>query len=682
MPPNPAVHQFIDFGDSTSRNATPSSIGEYDLADDFIDDDVEPDSQHSSPLFCSPWEEVRQTIEPDRDHGGQSQSPGSTGSSGSSPLLHVRRTSSNGPLRNGPSLQRVHGGRAHMSDREHRLHALSANASPLSTWSIISPVGSVRGSASGSPATLQIPKPRKRHRELSASTRSSLESEPLHFKRLRIRQSAASVVSDISARSQFTPNRLSVGEASSRAGSVLSQSASRRNQRELSAKEHTNPFEFPDHLALELLKGVGLPGKRLGNGRPRWSNRYFLITSSQCGYDWPWKEIITRCELLGAKHRIGREFHGDGGYHYHCFLDFERKIDFENIHKFCVGKRKPPRDGEEVSTCPGVHHVNILAYTKTFENGWDYAGKDGDVVSCNMDRPIPRGSHTTKDDMWTASYALPTKVEFLADIKRHSSRDFALFGNQVHAAADREYGNGHEPTIQDNTALGLTIHWERYEAVRKWFVKVFPNPMPIIKATSAPNTYTPEQEEEDLRFLAERGNVKPRPPSLILYGASRLGKSDFAAALGPHVQFRGQCNMSDLNDVGVENVDYLIWDDVGWDDAGLKDGRYKCWLGGQPRFVITDKFLKKKTIDWNKPCIYLSNDNPLWTSKSTDTDWLNENCVIVDVGDKTGARSTAISSGTVYTNNHVAPTNEPVNDYPSPPRFAGFEVGSSSPASP
>ena len=139
-----------------------------------------------------------------------------------------------------------------------------------------------------------------------------------------------------------------------------------------------------------------------------------------------------------------------------------------------------------------------------------------------------------------------------------------------------------------------------------------------------------------------------RPRSLILYGASKLGKTDFSRCLGPHCRFRGTFNQRTLVSIGIENIDYIIWDDVSWKDEALKDERYKNWMGGQDDFTISDKYAKKIDVVWGKPCIFLSNRDPMLGLRDEDRNWLNANCTIVDLGDVADLRSAAISEADVY----------------------------------
>lgn len=73
-----------------------------------------------------------------------------------------------------------------------------------------------------------------------------------------------------------------------------------------------------------------------------------------------------------------------------------------------------------------------------------------------------------------------------------------------------------------------------------------------------------------------------------------------------------------------ELAEYAIFDD--WDDWSTFR-QYKQWLGAQRQFTVTDKYKKKQQWNWGKPCIILSNHNPLFK----DYLWIKENCIICEI---------------------------------------------------
>ena len=113
-----------------------------------------------------------------------------------------------------------------------------------------------------------------------------------------------------------------------------------------------------------------------------------------------------------------------------------------------------------------------------------------------------------------------------------------------------------------------------------------------------------------------------RVKSLILWGPTRTGKTLFARSLGRHSYFNLQFNLDSFS----ESSDYAVFDDI---QGGFEFFHaYKGWLGAQKEFVITDKYKRKKTIKWGKPCIMLMNDDPAGCAKA-DYEWLLGNCDII-----------------------------------------------------
>lgn len=120
-----------------------------------------------------------------------------------------------------------------------------------------------------------------------------------------------------------------------------------------------------------------------------------------------------------------------------------------------------------------------------------------------------------------------------------------------------------------------------------------------------------------------------RPKSLILCGGTRLGKTEWARSLGPHTYWNGLFDLSVLN----PNSEYAIFDDFDFN----KFYSPKQWFGAQKVFTVTDKYRKKKTIQWGKPIIWLCNadQNPLAQDINMALrEWLIENTFVVILENK------------------------------------------------
>lgn len=449
----------------------------------------------------------------------------------------------------------------------------------------------------------------------------------------------------------------SVGETLERYSRTRSRSTAnesghiRLSGRGRSPSSSPNPRVFPDHLELEGIAGIGLPGIRLGDdkrtGRVRYASRYFLLTYAQCGYEWPYQALIVALDLVGGKYRMGRERHQDGGYHFHCFVDFERKFDFENVHKFCVGQRRPGSRRK----CPGQAHCNILPLPRTPYNTWDYVAKFGDVVACNVQRPPVRGGGATRDDHWAGSFQATDQEGFFNDIKKHSPRDWCLYGKQIQDASERHFGKKsavHSANIQE---MGLWIHWERFPEVREWVVANLSDAVARITRTSRGSSYPEVLKAEDEAKIRLRRNPRPRrPKSLVLYGDTHLGKTDFARGLGFHIDFHGDTDLESLIKMDMSLIEYAIFDDVSWKKPCLSSDNFKHWAGCQYAFNSFDRYTHKVRIEpWGKPSIFCVNKHPTEDGLSqSDFNWLLKNCVFVDIGDLDADRSRAISSADVH----------------------------------
>lgn len=401
-----------------------------------------------------------------------------------------------------------------------------------------------------------------------------------------------------------------------------------------------DPFQIPGHINGDEIRGAGVPGKRQGNGRARWVARFFLFTYPQSGYDWPYQLFIDLIENFGGKYHLSRERHEDGGYHFHCLVDFERKFEFENVHKFCIG----PPQGNACRSCPGQTHCNILPVPRTPFNAWDYVGKYGDIVATTLERPRTRGPNVTRDDLYTGSMALPDKGEFLKDIRKHSARDFILFNRQIGEFGDKTYGKTYtDPDLPKVEADGIYVHWERYPDIRRWVLESITDPITRIKSMSRGLSYPEETEQADIAFLTT-WKRRARPKSLIVRGESRLGKTLFATSLGPHIHWHGDFNLKRYMEMDPEVVEYGIFDDISWKNPCFKGDKFKAWLGGNEHFEISDKMVGKFTVRWGKPCIIMTNRDPFAGLDMDDERWVRRNCVFVELGEDDDERSNALAS--------------------------------------
>jgi len=372
------------------------------------------------------------------------------------------------------------------------------------------------------------------------------------------------------------------------------------------------------------IPGITKPGSRLGKKNSfRCKNQRIFLTYSQIGSAWDPQPLIDTLDGLGATHRLGREFHKDGGIHYHCYVDFGRPYEFENCHKFCFGGSASPN-------CPKGGHCNILVIRRTPHFAWDYAGKDGDIISENCPRPLVVKGQSERKAEWVYCLDAPAENEFYARIKETDPAALCKSSQSIEHCAKRLFRTRKAETYAG--IVGLRFDWRSFPSVAQWVLRALPDGADRIRRIAPDFT---DGDERELRRGIPRYLIGGRRPSLILWGESLHGKTDFARALGEHFHFGNDFSLSELILKGVENIEYGVLDDLDWTDAILKGNKYKAWLGAQEHFICTDKFLRKESITWGKPCIFLSNDDPTVALKPSDYKWVQKNCWVVEVPDGT-----------------------------------------------
>jgi len=103
-----------------------------------------------------------------------------------------------------------------------------------------------------------------------------------------------------------------------------------------------------------------------------------------------------------------------------------------------------------------------------------------------------------------------------------------------------------------------------------------------------------------------------------------MGKTLWARSHGPHAYFGGLFSL----DESVTDVKYAVFDDI---NGGIPFfPQYKWWLGHQKQFYATDKYKHKQLIEWGRPAIWVSNNDPR-EENGADYEWLNANCQFVYV---------------------------------------------------
>uniref|UniRef100_A0A8E7G297 Replication-associated protein n=1 Tax=Ficedula parva Genomoviridae sp. TaxID=2814952 RepID=A0A8E7G297_9VIRU len=79
------------------------------------------------------------------------------------------------------------------------------------------------------------------------------------------------------------------------------------------------------------------------------------------------------------------------------------------------------------------------------------------------------------------------------------------------------------------------------------------------------------------------------------------------------------------------DVEYAVFDDIR---GGIKFfPSYKEWLGCQAWVTVKCLYREPKLIPWGKPSIWLSNTDPRAEMLQSEVDWMEKNCIFVEVND-------------------------------------------------
>jgi hypothetical protein len=181
-------------------------------------------------------------------------------------------------------------------------------------------------------------------------------------------------------------------------------------------------------------------------------SRYGLFTYSQCdGLD-P-HDIVEHFSTLGAECIIGREYHADGGLHFHAFVDFGRKRRFRR-HVFAD---------------VGLFHPNIAPSRGTPAAAYDYAIKDGDVVAGGAERPDNRTTSRTQSgtssDTMAQLVSLENEQEFWESVKQMAPGLLLRNFPSLQSYAKWRFA----PTIQQYShPRGLLFEDERLSELDAW----------------------------------------------------------------------------------------------------------------------------------------------------------------------------------------------------------------------
>lgn len=347
--------------------------------------------------------------------------------------------------------------------------------------------------------------------------------------------------------------------------------------------------------------------------------RYGLFTYAQSANLDHWA-VLGHFTNLGAECIIAQEDHADGGTHLHVFADWGRRKRFRN---------------QNFADVLGFH-PNISPSRGTPAAGWDYATKDGNVIAGGLARPADPSSVPKKDQIWDIILDATTREQFFTLARELAPSELAKSFSSLQKYADWRYA-APIATYDGPTRGDSRFDLSRYPELDEWvdrFCKTNndqsgkhdPLLGPLAGARGSFRRLTPPLAKCAFGYLLTL--LIGRGRSLVLFGGTRLGKSTWARGLGEHLYFGGLFSggLALANSVSAE---YAVFDDIR---GGIKFfPGFKDWLGCQPNFMVKQLYREPVLMKWGKPSIWISNTDPRLDLSSDEIEWMEGNCLFVNV---------------------------------------------------
>jgi hypothetical protein len=308
-------------------------------------------------------------------------------------------------------------------------------------------------------------------------------------------------------------------------------------------------------------------------------------------------------------------------------------------------------------------HPNIQPILRTVEKAWRYAVKDNDIMVDEIPTsPAPRSKKSEKPEQvyWTALENSLDGDQFINAVVQGDPRRAVGAFNGIYAFTQWRYPAAKQPEY--TPPPGLDLELREYPAIADWQQRNVSQHATSTNDTYGDETRTASEADsvysgENFSLGSETASAAPtsvgsideqsaefarcvepctpttpplskrqhRPKSLCLIGPSKLGKSLVARSFGKHNYFHGQWSV----DAYDESAIYNVFDDL---PGMLNSFDFKQFLGAQHDIIVTDKYKKKRMLSNGKPCIYISNTDPLTTRKGKEhREWLLANCIFVHI---------------------------------------------------
>jgi len=273
---------------------------------------------------------------------------------------------------------------------------------------------------------------------------------------------------------------------------------------------------------------------------------------------------------------VAQEAHQDEGIHFHCYVEFDRKINVRNERLFDFQEK----------------HPNIQT-VRSKKNVIKYCTKEDQEPLCNFE--------------------LEAQERTILDILRTGIAE----GKSVNEVVD-------EALSEDPSALRYYSNLHSYVTARAVQEKD-KEPLYALDGfkLAIADRLRINRFKSDVETM-ERGD-RVGVKSIWLIGPSRFGKTALARSIGRHWYMQGVWCVDNLSD--KDHV-YGVLDDIPWDSLKFQ---YRSLLGCQRDVTYTDKYRAKKTFKMGYPVVVCTNEMPVFTEE--ERNWLRVN---VDFYEMTG----------------------------------------------
>lgn len=276
----------------------------------------------------------------------------------------------------------------------------------------------------------------------------------------------------------------------------------------------------------------------------------------------------------------------------------------------------------------GVGHFHVIIsydsrYHTTSARAWDLRGSDGRIYHPNI-----------------------TTVTDVKHLVRYIEKEGNNFGLRPLARTTTSQSNKEARLALWRAIFDLPTREQKEAYIRSQFPDVFFKNFGNIKScldflSRPPTQCTPAPPPEGLRAFKtypivedwvtndlqlDKGDIR-RPRTLLIIGASRLGKSYFAQSLCQwYVTMHSEWNLAKAS---VSGAKVMIIDDI------RNEAAFPYWkqvVGGQKRFDAHGRYEKVATLEWGFKTIWLANpENDPRTWGAGVKSYFDKNCAVLEV---------------------------------------------------